>query len=413
MCQAGINVDPSRYWDKRRVQGISRRVLEAVQDWTEQQKEKQQSILSTGPDSACGTNLAGEIFSSIVQCLYPNHVSTASSLDSISLDQDQFITGMERLGAWPPELSPADRTEVFVALLVPTMSAVRRLRESQEPFPSRITRTMLADGLAGVPFVLPDFPVPVHQLKVMSPSFGPKLVALELALRFAEDRKGLDQVKDFYMTGLLSLEEMQVALPWFVGVRQLEEAIELVLQTGSRYFTPGDWHNFVYSLRGTPAEAAAAAAAAPHEEPPSSSMQPQDSSTSQQDLFCHDDEVRHSTLEARCGAAATEPMPTRDVRSEQPVKFQHQTTRVIDWNTAGLPSLSRSQAHQEADKGAGPEELPAKILGGQEHSAPSSDDNFRLISLDWHNECMGPFLAYAFVRCCQIYTERELLNQTA
>eukprot|EP00930_Biecheleria_cincta_P001563 TRINITY_DN102699_c0_g1_i1.p1 TRINITY_DN102699_c0_g1~~TRINITY_DN102699_c0_g1_i1.p1 ORF type:complete len:749 (-),score=143.05 TRINITY_DN102699_c0_g1_i1:99-2150(-) len=415
MCQAGVSVDPARYWDKRRVQGCVRRVLESFQDWAEQQKEKQQSMLGTGPDSACGTNLAGEMFSSIAQCLYPHHAATASSLDSIAIDQDQFIAALERLGAWPPELSPADRAEVFVALMVPTMKAVRRLRESQEPFPSRLTRTMLADGLVGVPFVLPDFPVPVHQLKVQSDTFGSKEVAHELARRFADDGTGLDQVKDFYMTGLLSLEELQVALPWFVRVRQLEEAIELILQTGGRYFTQADWHTFVYSLRGSPAEAALVAAEELSTVPSPSTQhrQHQDPSTSQQDSFCHDDEeVRHSTLEARCAtAAATEPMPTRDVRSEQPVMFQHQN-RVIDWNTAGMPSLSRSQADQEPDKGAGPEEPAAQILGGQEQSAASSDETFRLISLDWHNECMGPFLACAFVRCCQIYKERELALQT-
>eukprot|EP00913_Durusdinium_trenchii_P012529 g11765.t1 len=127
--------------------------------------------------------------------------------------------------------------QVFAALLVPSQRTVRLLKEGQMALPKALNCHLLADGLRNVPFVLPDFPVPIHLLK-------------SIQLKPAEIAKD----RDFYISGLISLEELQVSLPYLLQIRKLEEAVELILRS-SRFFTQHEWQKYVYSIRGEDSQA--------------------------------------------------------------------------------------------------------------------------------------------------------------
>ena len=68
--------------------------------------------------------------------------------------------------------------------------------------------------------------------------------------------------------------------------------------------------------------------------------------------------------------------------------------------TAGV-SVSCSASGGGADEGAG------TSRGGVEKDGDQHDmngvDPVSWISVEFHSECKGPFLARAFVRCCQLY----------
>merc|ERR1719362_2529873 len=134
----------------------------------------------------------------------------------------------------------------------------------------------------------------------------------------------------------------------------------------------------------------------------------------------------------------TEPLPCRDLRSEEPVSFMRPEVeeappapsppaprRVVDWSTAsrggGNGSLCSTRGSHQADEGAGArlswgtsgfkKELAAAlskaIANETDQAANNNTDYLAWVSLDLHHECGGPFLARAFVRCCQLYERRK------
>ncbi|CAE7782026.1 TRO, partial [Symbiodinium microadriaticum] len=238
--------DGGKYWDKRRVQTSLRRLLESIQDWSE---KRQEQLTRQGADAPSG-DLAGEVLCGIWQATPGQGLGTLDP-EKIKMTEQDFITGVQLLGAWPPELTPGDRQEVFAALLVPTQRSIRHLKEGRANLSQVLNLRSLREGLSGIPYVLPDFPVPVHLLQgSKSASWKISEIAKELATRFAADGTGADMVKDFYLSGLLSLEELQIALPELVEIRKLEQAVELILRTSSRCLTAAEWQKFVYSVRG-------------------------------------------------------------------------------------------------------------------------------------------------------------------
>ncbi|CAE8643187.1 unnamed protein product, partial [Polarella glacialis] len=145
----------------------------------------------------------------------------------------------------------------------------------------------------------------------------------------------------------------------------------------------------------------------------------------------------------------TEPLPCREIRSEDPVDFltvnhvglpakpvavvaepqafqQNCFLRVVDWTTAGLPVGSggeRSDRPHQADVGAGAkcwgtsvfkQELATRLvkstLAEAEQAGPPHliADPLPMIALDLYNECPGPYLAAAFARCCELYERWRL-----
>jgi len=416
---------------------------------------------------------------------------------------------MEVLGAWPPEMSADDRSEVFAALRVPSCATVRALYTGQ-PLPVQLPRRMLCEGLARVPFNLPDFPVPTHLIRSAGPDFEVDNAAEAIAEAFCLEQTGLERVKDYFLCGLLSLEEIQASLPWFLRDSLVEEAVMRIIRVGSAYFTPREWQMLVVAVRvAPPAEecceqfqadepvgsaqeeqavphaVAAAHPVAPmlqvdedqarkHDLLPSllspaqqsrqvaaaapaqatagwgastahaaaavdgvaaggaaalDTLQNEDAGRVEPEALAPTGELRLATGVAPASVAMTEPLPKRGVRCEEPVRF-FVGHRVINWSTtrwsAAEPpredegavvdtdhvlanSISLGDPSHQADQGAGtragheveqvPESLQRPVVRG--------DDPVRLISMDMHNECLGPFLALAFVRCCQLYEARR------
>jgi len=339
--------DGGKYWDKRRVQTSLRRLLESLQEWAEQRQK----------DGFNGAALAREVLRGIRQ-VAPGQ-SRSFKEDAVRMTEQEFINGIQVLGVWPPELTANDRKEVFAALLVPSQHSVRLLKEGCMELPSALTCRLLAEGLSTVPYVLPDFPVPVHLLEASV--LKPAQIAKDISARFSSN-SGVDRIKDFYISGLVSMEELQIALPYLVQIRRLEEAVELILRS-SRMFSPHEWQKYVYSIRG-------------------------------EDQAKEEPEVR-SQAGGLLAPGGEEEAKSESCSATQ--KFMQEGLRtVVDWST----TKAKRRSHQ-ADEGAGVADKPSFMEQAER------DEGIRLISLDWHNECLGPLLAGAFVRCCQIYQVME------
>lgn len=357
--------DGGKYWDKRRVQTSLRRLLESLQEWAEMRQVPEKD------DTFDDLTLAKEVMHGLLQVLPGRRKTTA---ENVKLTEQEFINGIQMLGVWPPELTANDRKEVFAALLVPSQRVVRLLKEGRTNLPKALNCQLLADGLGCVPYILPDFPVPIHLLKAIL--LKPAEIAKDIAARFCSD-SGADSIKDFYISGLISLEEVQISLPYLLQIRKLEEAVELILRS-SQFFTTREWQQYVYSIRGE---------------------------DSQEQARVEEFEVPNSSP-VKCESPKVIPRIPEDERADDCAAtlrhFLEDPSKriVVNWNT----TKAKLRSHQ-ADEGAGVRvDKPTFLV---EQAPEPGDEGIRLISLDWHNECLGPLLAGAFIRCCQIYQAKS------
>jgi len=178
------------------------------------------------------------------------------NVPSNSLDQNTFTRALAGLQVWPPEMSKEDHSEVFLALTVPNSVAVKGLRTGARA--KDITKRMFQEGLTRVPYNVPDFPVPTYLIaeeltranRNTSSVIGQ--VAQQIANVFASSQSGLDQVKDFFLCGLVSLEEIQIALPRLVPQSLVDEAIMKIIRESAGQFTRHEWDKLVTTVRMNP-----------------------------------------------------------------------------------------------------------------------------------------------------------------
>mmetsp|Transcript_37408 Transcript_37408/g.74181 ORF Transcript_37408/g.74181 Transcript_37408/m.74181 type:complete len:871 (+) Transcript_37408:42-2654(+) len=420
LCCSGPSLDAPRYWDKRRVQNSLRRLLEALQQ-------------VFGADNCSQTGeLADAVF---------GHLLNATGRRS-ALDERSFERGIDALGAWPPELSSADRAEVFAALRAPTTVSMRALSAGQ-PLPAEVSRRMFKQAFAHVPYNVPDFPVPAHILDAGERCAGRLRNVSEVAEAIAEvfcmEQVGLERVKDFFLCGAISLEEIQAALPQLVAESLVEEAVISVIRVGSARFTQREWSALVLSPHGISDEdmvatklpespghgpVVAQEVTMPGLRSPSPQHRHLPMVTEKDTLHMEQSDARNGQLppctelaegaEAAAAEAAAEASVAvsvsascREIRSEEAVRFHGSHSRLINWTTSVGSQRDTTLQADESSAVTRSHALQAHTpkLSSQCSMVPG-DEAVKRISLGMHNECLGPFLVRAFVRCCQLYEAR-------
>jgi hypothetical protein len=211
-------IDPDSYYEKRRVQNLLRRFAENLQEF------------------------AGEnSFERLLQ------LRGHSGRGSASLTEQDFLCGLQALNGFAPEMTTEDRAEVFIAFCA-FSGGINRIHNTQQPLPRELTAKMFYDGLKRIPYNLPDFPVPKHLLKIYSNSSPEALIqaadscALEIVSVFMRQEEAC--VKDCFLCGLITLEEIQAALQELVDLAVVEKAVEKIIRVGTTRFRTSDWATF-------------------------------------------------------------------------------------------------------------------------------------------------------------------------
>lgn len=501
MCCKETTIDTTRYWEKRRVQNSLRRLVEALQE------------VFGLEGSTKADDLGGRAWDQTVQWTKLHSKYNVNGGSSTGLCEAAVTEVFEALGAWPPEMSLADRGEVFAALLVPSSAAVKALCRGQ-PLPRELSKRMLREGLLRVPYNVPDFPVPTCLIAQPVSSTSPLLAVVVQAIcsEFYLEDQGVDRVKDFFLSALISLEEIQAALPKLEALSVIEKASLWIIRSSWKYLTPRELQTYVYSVRipeeyGSPPREPSPDLSSPDPSPPPRSPSPSPSGVlpslaspgqqhrplaasaespaaavavaisaasaqgvsdaspqqpaTQPFVFslplrsisaeapeqCHTGSASARTAEPRTAervaeadspvaqqastwqpraAPMTEPLPMRHLEHEEPVNFQHagsiRAGCLINWSTPIGTAAHRGRGEHQADEGAGspapqwnasvePEEVLSPVAAaaaqGAGRSAMDVNDPVAWISMEMHNECHGPFLARAFVRCCQLHEARR------
>lgn len=498
--------DKDTYWEKRRVQNLLRRVLEELQE---------QLGLESREASPADLD---EVFRYLVA--HGRELGCQSSKEG-EVDEQVLNSGLEALRLWPPELSPTDRSEVIASFHVPSLKAARQILEQRRSIRTSMGREAFREGLDQVPFNLPEFPVPAHLLSFQSSSPTSYAehwqAATEVVAQcFSLDTTGLHRNKDFFVSGLVSLEEIQRALPKLVPQALVEDAVTRIIRRAAPHFSQQEWHDLVVVVQESikaasrrreetqgdagdmlsldavapapPAENGGVCLSSPQAEtrvlrpgPGASRADHNEGSSITMDFQGPEAEAEAEELEAESMPSSspsrfrgrfepvTEPLPCREIR-EDPVQFSvpggfgqesgHGITFVsrvvnwttvtaagnaLSWNDVGPSGTARPRVPVETDEGCKTERSSSRTAHQADEGAGSAGsrlswgtstfkqeladsltqidaddldpmqgpkvDPVSMISLKLHNECGGPYLAYAFARCCQLYERQRLLER--
>jgi len=401
MCESEARVDHTRYWEKRHVQNKLRRLLESLQEY-----------LGFLDGDIRPVEIGRAAFGKILKKAQPlqrvDGRRRGSARPVVGLSEAAFAQALAELGIWPEDLNETDRAEVFVALLASTGAVVRAYHAGQS-MADEMTMRIFCEGLSRVPFNIPDYPVPTHLVKDAIKAGAPQSheqkvldVAEAIARIFAQDSALLD-AKDFFLCGLLSVEEIQAALPSFVRVSLVEEAAKLICREGLQRFTQSEWRKLIFPARFP--EEAATIQPTVHEDILVDESHHIDEVAQQLDDIQHyGDYSQHSAITPVYPDESSSLDAASSAVVEPPAAAAHHC-HLINWSSstsgASRPRETDSEdtgGHQ-ADEGAGKGNTS---LGPQGRGLPQTD-LLCYISLEMHSECTGPFLARAFVRCCALY----------
>jgi len=415
-----------RYWEKRRVQNALRRILENLQD-------------CFGCDDLQLIENLPMVFDEIMKNARALRCSDCRiDINAGTIDERGFFLVLESMGAMPRELYEADKSETFTAMIIPTAAVARSAIQTGCMPGAVLTKDAFQKGLSQVPFNLPDFPVPTYLLKEQPRRFQ---VMKEIAKTFSERGKGLEVIKDFLLTTIMSVEEIQAVLPRLIAFSAVEDAVIRIIRAASRQSTMKDWRFFVKSRQEFDlirhAENQAAMGCDMSVEQPESDYPdfPPDFSPDLPSDFAGKETVpesveppsdeKHvvpespdimprevtldipSTIEKEQAPPVpqTEPLPNREVRPEPsqntsktpgPGFRQLQRPMVVDWNSV-LRTAGAGHALMKLATGGDDAAGPSK--GGENNKQP---DLVMILSLEQHAEGRGPFLAAPFARCCEI-----------
>lgn len=356
-------IDTSRFWETRRVQNALRRVVESLQEhYAPRNSSGVLERLSAESLSSCA-------FIDLNNWACKNYTTLGYAGPhefAAGLDQNAFIEAMNGLELWPPEMHPDDHVEVFLAYMASSALTVKGFARGQSQ-PRELTKALVREGLSNVPFNLPDFPVPMMLLERTDNAFdkvngqyNPGIVdqcAQEVARTFA--RSGRDAVKDFYLTELLSVEEIQIALTALYPLDMVDKACCDVVAKTSHLFTPTEWDNLVHKVRMDKSL---------HE----IEMQDDD----------HDDPAPAPQLDTPPRPAWTGDAPLQAYRVEPPANDQQQPEFLQAYPTVNAPLASGYESPPVGYMGYGQPRLNSG------HNSPELPGNYRLLPTGARTEPM-------------------------
>ncbi|CAE8707823.1 unnamed protein product, partial [Polarella glacialis] len=235
-------VDSAMFWENRRLQNNLRRLLE----------ELHERLCPSESRELQASEIGGLAFDSLLRHAeslgHPVVRSTGAGLEA-ELPEHVVSDLLQVFSLWPPELTNLDRQEVVASFQVPSLHSAKCLLRGKQIFGTNISRRAFCDALEQVPFNLPDFPVPAHLLSwSVQPNPQPEhrlAVAQAVATIFCLPHTGLFRVKDFFVSGLISVEEIQRALPRLVPQTLVEDAIARIIRRAAPLFSQEEWRELV------------------------------------------------------------------------------------------------------------------------------------------------------------------------
>jgi hypothetical protein len=235
-------IDTGRFWENRRVQNSLRRLLEALQERFD---------IYDAPEA-----LGKKAFEAMIA-----QARCRGRFDVNKLDEATFSQALLDLGVWPAEMTTEDRTEAFLALAMPNAHAVTHVARCGEML-KEVNIRNFSDGLAKVPYNIPDFPVPTEYLRreyMFSKTTPLEIrrattaeVCLMISKIFNEPKTGLDNVKDYFLCGLLSCEEIQASLDCLVPAALVDQAVMKIIRETAAWFRKDEWTALVETVRLNP-----------------------------------------------------------------------------------------------------------------------------------------------------------------
>lgn len=389
------------YWHARRIQNSVRRFLEHLEEShvVSKLQMKERGRYRAVNDSLRPQKQYEQLHSSIFTRILESVNRQAKDKSDAWLEEREFCDVCEKLKLWPSEMEPSDKVEVFSALMITSQKSGRNFRTlygaknlvwSQTN--AVITQQTFCEGLSDVPFNLPDFPVPEYyfsqlEKKAPSPSGGSKIdvVAAVVALFLPQSDafNSLNNMKDYFFSDLVSVEEIQVALPRLWPVKIVVDACTWIIRCAVPYFSSHQWESLVKDVRqknyNDSMEAQAVHQHNTHGQDQAGEISPKSSPK---------EKVRRPPQ--------TCPLPPREIDERPlqmfyPFRVKAQTKRLIDWSTVSEIA--------PADRGAGGQ-APSKW------ATPTGATDVMWLSAELHPEIRGPFLYAAFAKCCELYNSR-------
>eukprot|EP00928_Gymnodinium_smaydae_P004693 TRINITY_DN11599_c0_g1_i1.p1 TRINITY_DN11599_c0_g1~~TRINITY_DN11599_c0_g1_i1.p1 ORF type:complete len:750 (-),score=97.73 TRINITY_DN11599_c0_g1_i1:94-2307(-) len=429
-CRRKGSFDTGHYWYKKKLQNFMRRFIENLQN-------------VFGVDEAWAMKnpygLADIVYDAMLQQAATDFPGLQGA--DVGFDAGQFWILLKATGGADVTMTRNDHIEIFRAMMVSRKQDIEDLQPSRgaHPLNDRLRRVDLQNGLYRIPFNLTEYPVPKY-MEVHGKSVDEIARMIAKALTTGNHR-------DFYLCGLMSIEEVQISLPWLVPLDDIQLALKEIIVAGWESFTSLERGQLVYEPLAEAendrnvSEAAPAPPSPVREEPDEGDLvsnPPSPPASRHRDLVAEgapsldfptrndgdsgggcqvrldESPPSRAALNASLGALTPdeptpEPEPLQRAASIEQVYF-NPPVRICNWNT----SKSEHSRVTEADQGAGsPQPEPPQIepasqtFGAANLNVSVEDDLFHGIALRLHPECIGPFLRNALVRCCEIYNGRH------
>ena len=220
-------------------------------------------------------------------------------------------------------------------------------------------------------------------------------VAEAIATCWRSPHTGLDRIKDFFVTGLVSVEEIQSGLPRRIPLTLVEDAVALIIRQAAPQFTQEAWNSLVLQKLKSRDQLEAAGVAARGSDKKSCPVSLDSPKSRPCSGKSREDEVSSMETMGPIGKIPT-------TVAECLTMKRH----IVDWSTAAKKDCAGSGGTASFK-----EELVSSLKAKKTCFTPGGScdvDPVEVLSLNLHTECEGPYLARAFVHCCEIYDKQKM-----